>query len=221
MGDAQRQVAPGRFRVELRELQADAFRRRARTDPGGVERLHEGEDLLDVLLAHRQVGAQAARDVGDRFGEVAVVVQRVNDRLADPHLARIELAHLELPDQVLVQVAFAFVAELEGAVVVVLRAAVARGRRGFRPRVLHLDDDLVRFLALAVIVVAAAFALALAFRRRLVEGTQVELLVLLGLEHDVRLEGFLNLGLELEHGQLQQPDGLLELRRHRQLLTEL
>ena len=37
----------------------------------------------------------------------------------------------------------------------------------------------------------------------------------------LRLERFLDLRLQLEHGQLQQLDRLLQLRRHRQLLTEL
>ena len=50
---------------------------------------------------------------------------------------------------------------------------------------------------------------------------EVDRLVLLGLEHDVGLERLLDLRLQLEHGQLQQLDRLLQLRGHRQLLTEL
>jgi hypothetical protein len=185
----------------------------ARRSAGRIERLQEGEDPLDVRLGHGQVGAQAARDLRHRLDEVAVVVQRVDQRLADPHLARVEAAHLELPDQVLVQVALALVAELERAVIVVLGAAIAGGRGGLGPRILHLDHDLVARRGLLVV---------LALRRGRVDRGEVErLLVLLGLEHHVALERLEHLGLELEHGQLQQPDGLLELRRHRQLLTEL
>ncbi len=141
--DPEREIAAGRGRPELRELQADALGHRAGPDAGRVERLQEGEHPLDVRFRHRQVGAQAARDVGRAVREVAVVVQRVHQRLADPYLARIEPAHLELPDQVLVQVAIAVVAELERPVVVVLRAAVAGRCRRLGPRVLHLDHDLV------------------------------------------------------------------------------
>ena len=111
------------------------------------------------------------------------------------------------------QVALAVVGEFEWTVVVVLGAAVAGRRGGFRPRILHLDHDLVGRLGRAVLVLAG--------RGRLVERGEVDLLVLLGLEHHVALERFLDLGLELEHGKLQQPDRLLQLRRHRQLLTEL
>ena len=41
------------------------------------------------------------------------------------------------------------------------------------------------------------------------------------LEHDVALEQLADVGLQLERGQLQEADGLLQLRGHRQLLTQL
>ena len=117
--DADREIASRRVFVELCELEDQAFAQRAGADAGRIERLHERQHLFDVRLRDGQVGAQVPGDVGGRQGEVAVVVQRVDDRLADPHLARIERADLELPDQVLVQVAAAFIGELEWAVVVV------------------------------------------------------------------------------------------------------
>ena len=42
-----------------------------------------------------------------------------------------------------------------------------------------------------------------------------------GLEHHVALEQLADVRLELERGQLQKPDRLLQLRGHRQLLTQL
>ena len=61
----------------------------------------------------------------------------------------------------------------------------------------------------------------LARGRDLVERGEVDRVVLLLLEHDVGLERLHHLCLQLEHGQLQQLDGLLQLRGHRKLLTEL
>ena len=61
----------------------------------------------------------------------------------------------------------------------------------------------------------------LARGRDLVERGEVDRIVLFLLEHDVGLERLQHLRLQLEHGQLQQLDGLLQLRGHRKLLTEL
>ena len=65
------------------------------------------------------------------------------------------------------------------------------------------------------------FGFRLARGRDLVERGEVDRVVLLLLEHDVGLERLHHLCLQLEHGQLQQLDGLLQLRGHRKLLTEL
>ncbi len=141
--DDDREIASRRVCVELRELEDQAFAQRAGADAGRIERLYVRQHLLDVRLRDGQVGAQVPGDLGGRQGEVAVVVQRVDDRLADPHLARIERADFELPDQVLVQVAAAFIGEFERAVVVVGAGPVAGRRRGLGPGVFHLDDDVV------------------------------------------------------------------------------
>ncbi len=58
-------------------------------------------------------------------------------------------------------------------------------------------------------------------RRRLLERSEVDRLVLFGLEHDVGLERLHHLRVQFEQRQLQQLDGLLQLRGHRELLTEL
>ena len=42
-----------------------------------------------------------------------------------------------------------------------------------------------------------------------------------GLEHDVAFEQFADVRLQFERGHLQEADGLLQLRGHRQLLTQL
>ena len=45
--------------------------------------------------------------------------------------------------------------------------------------------------------------------------------VFFDLEHGIGFERFLNLLLKIEGRQLQQPNGLLQLRGHRQLLAHL
>ena len=124
--ELERELAPRRLRLELSELQTQALGDAPRADPGGIEGLHVREHLLDLVEGDGQIGGQALRDVGERLGEIAVVVQRVDDCLAYPHLARIERADFELPDQVLVEVTLALVGELERPVVVVVRSLLDR-----------------------------------------------------------------------------------------------
>jgi hypothetical protein len=213
--DLHREIAARRVRIELRELQLDAFGHAARADAGGVERLDEREHVVDLVDGHRQIDAQVARDLLERLGHVAIVVERIDDRFADPDLARVELADLELPDQVLVQIAAALVRELERPVVVALRAALAGRNRAVLPRV-DIDDDFL---------LGVARGRGFVLRRvreivRLVQRRDLDGFVFLGLEHHVVFERLLHLRLELEHGELQQLDRLLQLRRHRQLLAE-
>jgi len=104
--------------------------------------------------------------------------------------------------------------------------AIAGRRRGLGPRVFHLDDDvigggLVGFGGFAAFAALERLGLGLAGGSDLVERGEVDRVVLFLLEHDVRLERLHHLGLQFEHGQLQQLDGLLQLRGHRKLLPEL
>ena len=112
------------------------------------------------------------------------------------------------------EVAVTIVGEFERPVVVVRGTPFAGGCGRLGPRVLHLDDH---FLLARLLGRLAVFP----GGRSLVERGEVDLLVLLGLEHHVRLEGLEDLRLELEHRELQQLDRLLQLRRHGQCLTEL
>ncbi|MOA50688.1 hypothetical protein D3C78_1737410 [compost metagenome] len=57
----------------------------------------------------------------------------------------------------------------------------------------------------------------LAFRQRIVVVEVVA--IFLTLEHRVRVEGFLDFLLQIEGRQLEQTNGLLQLRSHRQLLA--
>jgi len=101
--------------------------------------------------------------------------------------------------------------------------AVAGGGGRFGPGVFHLDDDVVggrlvgfgRFARFGVNGPTFGFGFGFAGGRQLVERGEVDRVVLFLLEHHVGLERLHDLGLQLEHGQLQQLDGLLQLRGHR------
>jgi hypothetical protein len=200
--DGDREIASRRVFVQLGELEGQAFAQRAGADACRIERLHQRQHLFDLRLGDWQVDAQVPGDLGRRLGEVAVVVQRVDDRLADPDLARIERADFELPDQVLVQVAAAFIGEFEWAVVVVGAGPVAGRRRGPGPGVFHLDDDVVRggFVGFGGFAAIRGLGFGLARGRDLVERGEVDRVVLFLLEHDVGLERLHHLCLQFEHG---------------------
>ena len=91
---------------------------RAPTPAGSSVCTNASTSSTSATVTGRSV-LRSLRDLLGGLGEVAVVIQRVDDGFADPDLARIEPADLELPDQVLVQVAAAFVGELQRPVIVV------------------------------------------------------------------------------------------------------
>ena len=140
------------------------------------------------------------------------------------------LGELELLDQLFLQRLRVLVAEVAAPVVIARPGGVRGSARLLAPGFVG-DLDLGRLglllggrvaVELGVLLLGRVLlldgtghvALARAFRRR------VERKLVLGLEHDVGLEGLADVGLQVERGQLQQPDGLLQLRGHRQLLAD-
>ncbi len=201
-----------RRRVELRELQLDALGDRARADARRVELLDDGEHGLDA----RGVGPDVRGDRGgDRLrglGQVAVVIDGVDDRAADRELLRRQVRELELPPEVVLQRVSGLVGEFRLALAGARPGRLGLGRGRLGPLVADLDDDVV-LGGLAGLRILAAFA-----RQRLERGGG--LAFLLELQQHVALERLLDLRQQLGRGQLQQPDGLLQLRRHRQLLAD-
>ena len=131
--------------------------------------------------------------------------------------ARLELRQLQLPEQVFLQGLAGRIGEFLLPVVVV----AAPGRLGGADAVLapaviqHLDrrsraassGDSSGSGVAGVLQRAAVEALLMAIVHRL--------------EHHVGLEQLADVRLQLQGGQLQEPDRLLQLRGHRQLLTQL
>ena len=138
-------------------------------------------------------------------------------------LALLEPRQLQLPQQVLVQRFAALVVEFLLALIVVAVPGRLAGRGGgLVPAVL---DDLD---ASVVGLVGSGWPRFLAgFRRFALVRVRAEGLelrrgfgVVVGFEHDIGLEQFADMRLQFERWQLQQPDRLLQLRCHRQLLAQ-
>ena len=131
--DPPRELEARRLGDELAELQLHAFADRARADAGRIELLHElDEHLLDVFDRHENVRRQRCADRLEIVGQVAVVVDRVDDRLADRRRARVEVLELELPEQMIAQRLLGAVRVLDG------RARIGALRRLGRPRLLRV-----------------------------------------------------------------------------------
>ena len=120
-GDLQRGREPGRVRVELRAAAARCTRRRERApDARRIERLHDAEHVGDLLRGVASIsGCSVLRDFVERFGQVAIVADGVDDRAADRLLARRELRQLQLPEQVILQRLAGSIGEFLLALVVV------------------------------------------------------------------------------------------------------
>ncbi len=123
------------------------------------------------------------------------------------------MRHLELPDQVVLQRVAALVLDLELAVAGAGPGSFRFGGGRFGPFVADLDHGL-GLPGRVVVGRVVLLGLDQLFERR----SRFDVVV--GLEQHVALERLLHLCLQLERGQLQQPDGLLQLRRHRQLLAD-
>ena len=183
---------------------------------------------------------QPRGDVLERVGEVAVVVERIDQDHHGGGVCRREPHAGELAAQVVLQrlrdcVAIAFVAVVEvvvgprragrladavevlalGAVLPVLAVGAAElGGAVDRGR-------LARVRAVAARLGGAlgfAFAGALGARQPLGERLEGRRRVLLDLEERVLLEHLLDFLVQLERRQLEQPDRLLQLRRQREVL---
>src|SRR5271168_3384939 len=86
-------------RVELAQLQLDAFADRARAYTRRIERLYARQRGFDLGGAAFDLGAQRIRDLFERLGDIAVVTDGVDDRARDGELAGLESRDLELPQK--------------------------------------------------------------------------------------------------------------------------
>ena len=190
------------------QLEREALTRRARADARGLEVLQVLQG--DRQLAHERLGigfrldGQERRDLFERLREITILVERV-DQKADKHaVAGIQLGKRKLRVQVVAQRRRVRLGEglLAFLVAALARAPVARelarpvGVRGGR-----------RFGRRAARAARRG-------RGRRVPG----LFHILALERRVLHQQAIDLLVELDRGELQQPDRLLQLRRQREVL---
>ena len=169
-----------------------------------------------LILVDKHVGRQAGTDIVNRILEKTVIVQRENDRCRYGGVGMAEMAEVDLPEQVFAQRTGCLVGDLGfgeiAAVRLVLGPGFAAGLPGppLQPAIL-------------VIRVIAGPGIG-PFRSGLrLAGVGVTRSGAFGLElfqQGIGVYRLLYVVTQLQPVQLQQPDGLLQLRRQRQFLCE-
>ena len=183
--------------------------------PGGVECLHQPQHAIDFVRVRGDFGQQRGGDVFERIGDVAVVVDRIDNRARDRELARREIGVFELADQMVLQRKGGVVGDFGGTLVVI--APGIRSGAALAPVVFDdfgFDDDFRCRLRIH----ALFFRHRMRFERLERAGGFV---FVHGLEHDVAFELLADVRLQLQRRHLQEADRLLQLWGHRQRLTQL
>ena len=233
-----------RVRGQLVELEQKALAQIAGGHARRIERLHEfdhGFHLID-----RVGDVHGVDKLGRRRGEHAVVVDVPDDHVGRRPVPFRQRREVQLPKQVIEERILRAVAILETVVLFGSGSGCrARGLVDVVPGDVHgqiLGDlfdgpgrlggvGLERHVcAVRVSGVARHRTISGAVRRIGIVAVGVERVLgvgrgwnLLGfldeIQHGVRLDRLANLGLEFQGGELHQPDCLLQLRRHRQVLA--
>ena len=213
--------------VALLELHREAFAQVARTDAGGVEGLHDRQHRLD--LGDRR--AEPVGNGGKIGGEIAGFIDRIDQVAADHAPRRIGDGERKLLAQMIGQRRLGGDEGLE--IVVAVLAAAGADARPFRiggGLVLRRTDR--RFGGIRENVLDAGIETVLDRRRAIHVGGLARslrggFLALIGLarplagalQQRIALQFAFHIGGQIEIRELQQLDGLHQLRRHHQSLA--
>src|SRR5689334_7985914 len=85
--------------VQLPQLQLDAFSNGARADSRRIERLNLLQNSLNLLDFALDLRAKRCCNLFQRFGQIAVIADGIDDCARDRKLARLKTRKLELPQQ--------------------------------------------------------------------------------------------------------------------------
>ena len=225
--DFHRFAAPGRGGGKDLELQLQAFGAIARAHAARVEALQVVERDLEFVEIELELVGKHLRDFLERRGEIAVVVQRVDERGHHLPVAKRQVRQHHLLDQVVAQRRGRRLLRIE--IVVLGRCAaapvgVAAAIVGDVGRIGGLGDverAAFRVVLAGLPVFGLGLGGAFAHRERHLRRRGLVALLLFFLEQRIFLQDALHLRVELERRQLQQPDRLLQLRRQREMLREL
>ncbi len=191
-------------------------------DAGGLQRLNDAQDALDVGGRRLDLRQQAQAHVLERVVQVSIIGDRIGDDAGNRHVDRGKLGQFQLFDQLLLQGLAVLIAEIAAAIVIAGIVSVGGAAGLFAPGLigdLHLGGfalirrraDAIQFGIFLIEPNRQFFALARRIRR---------LRLFLALQHHVGLEGLADMRLQVERRKLQQSNRLLQLRRHGQLLTD-
>ena len=103
-GDGPGQGQPGRVGTQHAQLHAQALGQAARADPHRVETLDPHQHHFDVGRRHDQFRRQRRLDVLERNLQVAFFADGLDQGFANQHVAIGQVAQVQLPAEVLVQV---------------------------------------------------------------------------------------------------------------------
>ena len=224
--------------MELAQLQSDALAQAAGAHAGGLERLHGLQHALHIRGGGLDLRQQALADFLERILEVPVVGDCICDDARDRHVDRGQFGEFQLLYELFLQGLTVLVAEIAAAIIVSRPGGIRRTARLFAPCLVR-DLHFRLFALIARGAVAVEFSV-LFLGRRFIESALVAAHLvahlaahgvagyfqralqglLVGLEHDIGLEGLAYMSLKVERGELQQPYRLLQLRRHGELLAD-
>ena len=210
--DLQRGAQARRSRIQLPQLQLDALGYRTRADARRVEGLYPAEHTVHFFRRALELRAQRVRDFRERFGEIAVVADGIDDGARHREIPRCQAGELQLPHQVILQRLTAGVGVfLLALVLVAAPGGFGRSHAVLAPAVVEHFDRALRGALRGPGLLGGGHQ----------HLERAGALGLVGLEHHVRLQQLADVRLELERRQLEEPDRLLQLRGHGQLLTQL
>ena len=213
--DLQSQQFAWRVIAQYRQLQGQAFTQVACGHAHRVEALQLVQDDGDFIFFGHDLRQQGFDDAGEWFAQVAIGVQGIDQRGTNAAITRRQVRKMQLPEQVVLQgIDFGHAFGSRALVVIVIErtatsvAATVHGPGDFIRRVL---------IAFDAVVVAALFV------RRAVGGVGGFGTLIRRFGPVQQRVGFHRLGdfqFQLGSGHLQQADGLTQLWRHDQLLTQ-
>jgi hypothetical protein len=97
--DQQRGIAAWCIRVELAQLQLDAFTHRTRANSRWIHRLNVPENTLQIRNVRNRFWQQIACDFFERLDDIAIVIDGIDNRGANAPVAFTEPRHFQLPGE--------------------------------------------------------------------------------------------------------------------------
>ncbi len=180
------------------------------------------EHALHFARSDLDLRQQAQAHVLERVLQIAIVGNGVADDAGNRNVDGGQLGEFQLLDELLLQRLAVLVAEITAAIVIAGPGSVGRPAGLLAPRLVgNFDLRSFALLRRRADAVQRGIFLIQPNRQFFAVAHRIgHLGLVLALEHHIGLERLAHMGLQVERRQLQQPDRLLQLRGHGQLLTD-